>query len=714
MQARLSASLFCSQIEGMSKSTAGSAFVGGDQQQETASALIAGMASVSPTEVEQLRKRLAELEEQVRKQQQPPVPLISNNESTSSAVGGSNGNQLDVLAMSAINEANINQQNNYVSSPTAAAVGTPLGAPSMLMRTTSSSSSGPQMPFSLARTSGNNLLPTGTPPLLSTPFSKLVFPGPSSQAFSFPGQVSSPSGQTDQNGSGAMFVQSFPGAVVLPTSSPNVHSSSSSGSVANSLGHAPYSFFSMQPSNGNFTPFLPTSSALANGTRSVRSVSTGSANNGNRGGGLSAMAAAAVTVERRASTGSASSAGLGPHANTTGSKRGRKESTSSFGGNDSNSRKAIKVSRDKSNSTASLTMNELSNSSGSGNIGSRRGSKSSLTNAADSSSAGVGGGGGIPSPFETRTLANGEGKSRIVVPVKPEAISVVKRKGTVMVLKWGGPPLAIERTIRGVAFVPDGFEVETISDRMTWIGQTRVLRNAVLQYRFHLKSDPSKAGGWHKNASRAYRDAFAQIGNVPKDQLDHLKSSNGRLIIGVTYGNLQDRIRKFFGEEIVELERKIQNGELVASSGGEGPNSPPPESLVDPSPSPPAADLQLVRSPKVSSSFSEPIPSLPSLNARLLPSDISPVTSASSIAKEKSNDGDRESNNNHKLTGEVIPGYQLGMDPGHVVDPSKSNGDFALPNRTDDEKEMVKYSSLDEEQSTPDGGLTEPTKRIKN
>ena len=160
----------------------------------------------------------------------------------------------------------------------------------------------------------------------------------------------------------------------------------------------------------------------------------------------------------------------------------------------------------------------------------------------------------------------------VVVPDQPEIISVVKRKGTVIVLKWGSPPLAVERTIRGTAFIPDGFEVETISDRKTWIGQTRVvvpgLSEASLQYRFYLKSDPTKCGSWHKNASKAYRDAFAKLDNVNPDQLEHLKSSNGRLIIGVTYGNLQERIRTIFSAEVAELERQLLLQGPISSSSG--------------------------------------------------------------------------------------------------------------------------------------------------
>lgn len=90
-------------------------------------------------------------------------------------------------------------------------------------------------------------------------------------------------------------------------------------------------------------------------------------------------------------------------------------------------------------------------------------------------------------------------------------------------------------------------QVEVKSDSKFWIGETRVERS-LAYYRFALKENLEVKSDWRDNPTAAYKEASERAGNVKFS-----KGSNGRLIIGVTYENLQAEIRQRFAQEIQDL-----------------------------------------------------------------------------------------------------------------------------------------------------------------
>lgn len=126
-------------------------------------------------------------------------------------------------------------------------------------------------------------------------------------------------------------------------------------------------------------------------------------------------------------------------------------------------------------------------------------------------------------------------------------ITAVKGKSSVFVLAWGNAPFAKELTKRGAAIVPNGFKVEVKSDSKIWVAETRVERS-LPYYRFSLKDDPAMMSDWRDNPTAAYKEASERCGNEKFS-----KGSNGRLIIGITYENLQNEIQTRFSEQLKRL-----------------------------------------------------------------------------------------------------------------------------------------------------------------
>jgi hypothetical protein len=123
-------------------------------------------------------------------------------------------------------------------------------------------------------------------------------------------------------------------------------------------------------------------------------------------------------------------------------------------------------------------------------------------------------------------------------------VTVEKKKKSVVVLDWGHAPFAVQEKQGRRVYIPDGFTVETFCFNKSWIGQTSV-RGDVLQYQFFLKSEPHKSSGWQKSASAALAVANERIKNR-----FYKPGSNGALVIGVTYPNLQDEITRRFGSKL--------------------------------------------------------------------------------------------------------------------------------------------------------------------
>ena len=128
-------------------------------------------------------------------------------------------------------------------------------------------------------------------------------------------------------------------------------------------------------------------------------------------------------------------------------------------------------------------------------------------------------------------------------------VTVAPNKGAVLVLDWGHSPFAVVQAsnTRNRAIIPTGFKVEVRSDKRFWIGETCV-EDMIPKFRFHLKDSEIKTE-WFDNPTSAYRQAF----QIYVSRSKHLNGTNGRLIIGVTYDNLQDHIWRIFKNELASL-----------------------------------------------------------------------------------------------------------------------------------------------------------------
>jgi len=133
-------------------------------------------------------------------------------------------------------------------------------------------------------------------------------------------------------------------------------------------------------------------------------------------------------------------------------------------------------------------------------------------------------------------------------------VTVEKKKKSVVVVDFGHAPfLLIEKPNRRKIYIPDGFTVECFCFHKIFIGQTSV-QNESVQYQFFLKSDPTKTSGWQKSPSGALKTVNERIKNR-----FYIDGSNGALVIGVTYPNLQTEIVKRFGKQ---LEMKVSEEEI--------------------------------------------------------------------------------------------------------------------------------------------------------
>jgi len=154
-------------------------------------------------------------------------------------------------------------------------------------------------------------------------------------------------------------------------------------------------------------------------------------------------------------------------------------------------------------------------------------------------------------------------------------ITVEKKKKSVVVVDFGHAPFAVIEKHNRKVYIPDGFTVETFCFTRMWIGQTSV-RDNVVQYQFFLKSEPHKTSGWQKSASAALALANERVKNK-----HFTPGSNGALVIGVTYPNLQDEIIKRFGSRL-EQETEEEDDMEAEDGNARAPEFPSSSSLQEP------------------------------------------------------------------------------------------------------------------------------------
>ena len=115
--------------------------------------------------------------------------------------------------------------------------------------------------------------------------------------------------------------------------------------------------------------------------------------------------------------------------------------------------------------------------------------------------------------------------------------TVVKNRAAIEIVDFGTSPFTSESTNNGKAHIPSHFIVYTRSDKEIWIGETIVDEvSSDAYYRFTLKRDLSIQSTWQPNPTAAYKDVISKAG------LQARNGSNGRLILGVHYPNIQSLI----------------------------------------------------------------------------------------------------------------------------------------------------------------------------
>ena len=115
-----------------------------------------------------------------------------------------------------------------------------------------------------------------------------------------------------------------------------------------------------------------------------------------------------------------------------------------------------------------------------------------------------------------------------------EKVTVSKSRKAVNVLSLGWFPVA---NVKG-KLIPDGFKVRTYNEGVYWFATVRVFPSGHVQYRF---STGEHIGDWEDNPTRAYASA-----RKLKFPLKAKNGTNGAVIVGVTYPNLQKLIKARF------------------------------------------------------------------------------------------------------------------------------------------------------------------------
>lgn len=123
-----------------------------------------------------------------------------------------------------------------------------------------------------------------------------------------------------------------------------------------------------------------------------------------------------------------------------------------------------------------------------------------------------------------------------------EKVTVVKGKKEVVVVSYGRRPFYYDK--QG-CIIPDGFTAETFVAGHTFIATTKVNSQGRERpyYRFNLKEDERVTSGWQNTPTGALDAVNRALNNTR-----HKYGTNGRLMIGVTYDAVQERIRQVFDE----------------------------------------------------------------------------------------------------------------------------------------------------------------------
>lgn len=129
-------------------------------------------------------------------------------------------------------------------------------------------------------------------------------------------------------------------------------------------------------------------------------------------------------------------------------------------------------------------------------------------------------------------------------------VTVCNKRKAVEVVSYGGAPLFLDD--KGRVF-PNGFTVRTKCNKKSWLASIRVTSNPFqgVEYRFVCESNPvDGAGDWFSTPTKAFQDAS----ETKLRDLRYHPGTNGAVLIGVTYDNIQRVIKEHFKRELVRAD----------------------------------------------------------------------------------------------------------------------------------------------------------------
>lgn len=128
--------------------------------------------------------------------------------------------------------------------------------------------------------------------------------------------------------------------------------------------------------------------------------------------------------------------------------------------------------------------------------------------------------------------------SVINLNVPMERITVGANRKMIKVMCWGTGVYAIENVKGEQYYIPHGFKCLTKYEKRAWIAETMVEQNGQPMYRF-TDVQTERNGPWWNSPTGALQKANELVCNVY-----HGKGYNGRIVIGISYPNVQMRIER--------------------------------------------------------------------------------------------------------------------------------------------------------------------------
>lgn len=121
-------------------------------------------------------------------------------------------------------------------------------------------------------------------------------------------------------------------------------------------------------------------------------------------------------------------------------------------------------------------------------------------------------------------------------------VTVEPNRKSVYIVDFGSLPFAADEEGK---LVPNGFQVRTKANKRWWIATVRVsAATLIAEYQFVCENDRERGtGDWMDSPTGAFQNAN---GPAKLNDAKYHKGTNGALLIGVKYANIQLAIRNHF------------------------------------------------------------------------------------------------------------------------------------------------------------------------